>query len=323
MVDGDGTVRIRRKKGYPCISLNGQLAIIESFLSFLSYHKIGTVARPARRSTIFCVEFAGPGIAASIIRLLYEGAGTALGRKRRSALLATGLEFSGEIEPDPGPSVPPVYDMRLIKAAEVRALCERHHAYGSAGDVFTYAFGVFEEGALVAAYAWQPPPPGTADAVCPEAPQGVLALSRMVAVPSNERRLRHVSKPLRRQMLTLIDRTRWPVLVTYSDEGLGHSGHVYKCSGWTSTERAERVYYLDAEDRRASFTTSDKDRPARGLRRGGTTILQRWEHWICEQGQAGDWMRSQGWRRVEVPGKVWRSGNQAFTYVRSGTPREP
>jgi len=78
---------------------------------------------------------------------------------------------------------------------------------------------------VVAAYAWQPPPPGASRAVCPEAPEGVLALSRMVAVPRDERRLQHVSTPLRRQMRVLIDRGRWPVLVTYSDEGQGHTGN--------------------------------------------------------------------------------------------------
>lgn len=34
-----------------------------------------------------------------------------------------------------------------------------------------------------------------------------------------------VSKPLRRQMRVEIDRGRWPVLITYSDEGQGHTGH--------------------------------------------------------------------------------------------------
>src|SRR6266513_1557813 len=120
------------------------------------------------------------------------------------------------------------YTMRRVTLEEVRDLCVRFHGYGSAGASATYAFGVFEGDTLVAAYSWQPPQPGTARAICPEAPQGVLALSRMVAVPTETRTLNHVSKPLRRQMRREIDRTRWPVLVTYSDEGQGHTGHVYK-----------------------------------------------------------------------------------------------
>lgn len=127
------------------------------------------------------------------------------------------------------------YVMRRITLGEVRDLCTRFHAYGSAGMIATYAFGVFEDNILVAAYAWQPPPPGAAKAVCPEAPEGVLSLSRMVAVPRENRVLNHVSKPLRRQMKKEIDRTRWPVLITFSDEGQGHTGYTYQCSGWHKT----------------------------------------------------------------------------------------
>ena len=58
--------------------------------------------------------------------------------------------------------IAPAYDLRPCTLADVRALCAAHHGYGSAGNVAVYAFGVFEGGRLVAAYAWQPPPPGAA-----------------------------------------------------------------------------------------------------------------------------------------------------------------
>lgn len=208
----------------------------------------------------------------------------------------------------------PSYDMRPIPLSEVQKLCERFHGYGGAGGSATYAFGVYERRKVIAAYAWQPPPPGAAKHICPEAPQGVLALSRMVAVPKSKRELNHVSKPLRRQM-KLIDRGRWPVLVTYSDEGQGHTGHVYKCSGWTPTERRRNPYYIDADGKRASSYSNGKT-GHRDLTRGGYTTLQRWESWACPQGQAAIWMRKHGWRRVPIVGKVWRSGNPAYRYVK-------
>ena len=86
----------------------------------------------------------------------------------------------------------------------------------------------------------------------------MLALSRMVAVPREKRELRHISKPLRVQMRRRIDRTRWPVLVTYSDEGQGHTGHVYKCSGWQATERTRRPTFEDAQGRRQSSYSNGK-----------------------------------------------------------------
>lgn len=205
------------------------------------------------------------------------------------------------------------YDLREVPLSCVRALCERFHGYGSAGNASVYAFGVWEGNEMIAGYAWQPPPPGAARAVCPEAPQGVLALSRMVAVPRDQRRLNHVSRPLRRQMRRLIDRTRWPVLLTYSDEGQGHTGHVYKCSGWEETTRESRPYFVDGNGRRASSYSNGRH-GSRALQRGGTTTIQRWEHWACGRGEAADWMTQHGWQRVPIPGKRWRSGNQAFTY---------
>jgi hypothetical protein len=207
-------------------------------------------------------------------------------------------------------------DLRLIALDDVRDLCERFHGYGSAGGAAVYSFGVFEENNLVAAYTWQPPPPGAARAVCPEAPQGVLALSRMVAVPKTERRLKHVSKPLQVQMKRRIDRTRWPVLLTYSDEGQGHTGYVYKCSGWEATVRSKRPFFVDKDGKRAS-SYSNGAHGGRDLTRGGHTFIQRWEHWVCSRGDAGQWLEYHGWERVPVEGRTWRSGNQAFKYVRS------
>lgn len=72
----------------------------------------------------------------------------------------------------------PAFDLRSCALDDVRALCARHHGYGSASDVAVYAFGVYEDGRIVAAYAWQPPPPGAARAVCPECPDRVAARAR-------------------------------------------------------------------------------------------------------------------------------------------------
>lgn len=236
------------------------------------------------------------------------------------------------------------FDLRQAPLDAVRALCEQHHGYQSAGGLATYCFGVYEtpaddrdcncfvpalEGAgqhssgcvavrpyLVAGYTWQPPSPGASTSVCPEAPHAVLALSRMVAVPKPERQLKHVSKPLLAQMNERIDRSRWPVLVTYSDEGQGHTGYVYQCSGWEKTSRARVKTYVDAEGRRVSPYSNGEYAKRAGVTRSGYTFIQRWEHWVCERGYANNWLQTHGWERVEIKGKRWRSGNQAFRYER-------
>lgn len=197
----------------------------------------------------------------------------------------------------------------------VRTLCVAHHGYASAGDVAVYAWAVIEPSGPVAAFAWQPPPPGAAVSVCREAPPGVLALSRMVAVPREERALRHISKPLRVQMRRLIDRTRWPVLVTYSDEGQGHTGHVYKCSGWEKTSR-KRVPVMTTKSGARASRYSNGRTGGRALVHAGFTWVQRWEHWACARGEAAEWMAAHGWRRVPT-GRVYRSGAPAFRWEQS------
>ena len=209
----------------------------------------------------------------------------------------------------------PAYDLRPATRADVLSLFETYHGYKSLSASMTYCFAVFEDGKAIAAFAWQPPPPGAAKAVCPEAPQGVLSLSRMVAVDRANRRLKHISKPLRRQMSHMIDRTRWPVLVTYSDEGQGHNGFVYECSGWARTLRSKRPISEDATGARRSSYSNGKH-GTRELTRVGFTWIQRWEQRVCPSGFAALWMSSHGWKQTAIPGKTWKNGKQAHTYVR-------
>lgn len=144
---------------------------------------------------------------------------------------------------------------------------------------------------------------------------GSLSLSRMVAVEKDERDLKHIGKPLRRQMNHMIDRTRWPVLVTYSDEGQGHNGFVYQCSGWTPTTRRKSYISENTDGARCSSYSNGKS-GKRDLVRNGHTWIQRWESRICDIGQALTWMTDHGWQRVAIPGKRWANGKQAHAYVR-------
>lgn len=210
------------------------------------------------------------------------------------------------------------YDLRTCNIADVRPLFNRYHGYGDAGGTSTYCFAVFEQGVPIAAYVWQPPAFGAAKSVCKEAPYGVLALSRMVAVPRSERQLQRISIPLREQF-KLIDRGRWPVLITYSDEGQGHNGWVYRCARMKATKRSRVPFYVDGNGIRRSALNNGKH-STEGLYFGGHTVIQRWEHWACQPGVADCHMWLAGWRREPIPGKVWRSGRQAHRIVPSPEP---
>ena len=136
----------------------------------------------------------------------------------------------------------------------------------------------------------------------------------MVAVDRADRALRHVSRPLRRQMRTLIDRGRWPVLVTYSDIGQGHTGHVYKCSGWQKTTIRKAGTLTDSAGARVSAYSGGTMRDTDGLKRG-VTHIQRWEHWACERGRALEFMTDAGWRKTAT-GKTWDNGNPRHAWVK-------
>lgn len=192
------------------------------------------------------------------------------------------------------------------------ALVERFHAYQSLSNTGQF-WGCVEVGEVVAAFAWQPPPPGVAKALAPAMPAGVLALSRMVATPRDDRDW-HLSKPLRWLMRRGIDRTRWPVLVTFADTSVGHSGHVYVCSGWQPDGESARPIYEDAEGRRVSTYSAGKH-SRRGLRRVGTAVLRRFVHRICAAGAEREYMEAGGWRRVPT-GRRWRNGKAAMTWVK-------
>lgn len=203
-------------------------------------------------------------------------------------------------------------DLHLCALEEVTNLFEAFHGYKGTGNSATYCFGVFEDDRAVAAFLWQPPPVGAAKALS-SAPggAGVLSLSRMVAVPKSDRHLRHISKPLKRQM-RLIDRGRWPVLVTYSDASLGHTGHVYLCSGWQKDGTSRRPVYETEGVRRSSYSNGKHTHA--GKTRVGTTTLTRWVHRVTPHGSEAAWLASHGWERVPVPGRTWASGNPAYTW---------
>src|SRR3990167_8974993 len=206
-----------------------------------------------------------------------------------------------------------MFTQKQVPLATVTHLFQEYHGYHSIGGVATYCFGVYEGEKLVAAYAWNPPPPGACLSVCPECPSSVLALTRMVAVPKKERELKHISKPLMRQMKGLIDRRRWPVLITYSDEGQGHTGYVYQCSGWTRTKRERRKTCTIDGSRVSLYSNGSMVKRERAVY--GYTTIQRWEHWATPSGTVSQFMIEGGWMRVPS-NKVSKSGNMAFSWCK-------
>ena len=137
-----------------------------------------------------------------------------------------------------------------------------HYAKGSP-NTSTYRFGLYRvvdyplTGEAFGVSMWIPPTKNAALTVN-ENWQGVLSLSRFVIdpeVPANG-----ASFLLRRSM-DAIDMERWPTLLTYADTAQGHTGAIYKATGW------REIGEVPAGD-----TWVDARGAQCGRKRGGTTL---------------------------------------------------
>lgn len=136
----------------------------------------------------------------------------------------------------------------------------------------------------------------------------------MVAIPKEERDWQ-ISKPLLWIVRHGLDRGRWPVLLTFSDAGAGHQGIAYMASRWKRERTTTSGVYEDDDGvRRSPYVRGG--RRVEGLTRKGFTEITAWTHRACPFGTEAEWIAAHGWRRVAVPGKVWRSGAPAFTWTK-------
>ena len=93
---------------------------------------------------------------------------------------------------------------------------------------------------------WIPPTRSAAEATYPQNWQGVLALSRLVVAPGVPK---NAASFLLGGAMRLIDRSRWPCLVTYADEWRRHTGGIYKATNWqyVGLTQPQPVWVLDGK----------------------------------------------------------------------------
>lgn len=135
-------------------------------------------------------------------------------------------------------------DMRVAE----RMVAAEHYAAGAA-NTSTYLHGLFREGDIFDEQCqgvawWIPPTKSAALATFPSNWEGVLALSRLVILPGVPP---NACTFLLSRSRALINASRWPCLVTYADEGQGHTGAIYKADNWTyvGKTRPERMYSIN------------------------------------------------------------------------------
>ena len=138
------------------------------------------------------------------------------------------------------------WEVRTVNLERAAELVQDFHYSAGAANTATYRHGLFPVGSAfervcVGVAWWIPPTRSAAEATHPDNWQGVLALSRLAIEPTAPR---IAASFLMAGSMRLIDRKRWPCLVTYADTWRGHSGAIYRATNWTyaGMTKPERTY---------------------------------------------------------------------------------
>jgi hypothetical protein len=140
------------------------------------------------------------------------------------------------------------WEVRPVSPAIGRSLVEAYHYAGGASNTATYLHGLFRkefslDDRCFGVAWWIPPTKSAALATYPADWRGVLCLSRLVLDP---RVPQNGASFLLARSRKLIDRERWPALVTYADEWRGHTGQIYRADNWDyiGKTKPERTYVI-------------------------------------------------------------------------------
>jgi hypothetical protein len=123
------------------------------------------------------------------------------------------------------------WEVRTVPLSTCQEITVQHHYAQGGSNTATYRHGLFHVGSDVCQGIawWIPPTKSAALATYPTNWYGVLSLSRLVILPGVPK---NACSFLLGQSIKLIDRARWPCLVTYADTWQGHTGGIYKATNW-------------------------------------------------------------------------------------------
>ena len=126
------------------------------------------------------------------------------------------------------------YEVRDVPISVAHLLVNLFHYARGGPNTAVYLHGLMPAGSVlltdcVGVAWWIPPTRSAAEATYPADWQGVLSLSRLVVAPEAPK---NAASFLLGGSMRLIDRQRWPCLVTYADTAQGHTGAIYRATNW-------------------------------------------------------------------------------------------
>ena len=129
------------------------------------------------------------------------------------------------------------YAVRDAPKPEARAFIVAQHYSKGCSNTAVHMHGLYDNrsGDLVGVAHWLPPTRVAAESVNRDNWRRVLSLSRLAvhpSVPTNG------ASFLLGRSIRIIERgQKWVSLVTYADDFMGHTGAIYKATGWTYVGR--------------------------------------------------------------------------------------
>lgn len=154
------------------------------------------------------------------------------------------------------------YTVRDVPQSIAKDLVERYHYSGGGSLTGVYRHGLFQvydtETCLGVAW-WLPPTKVAAQSVGGDDWRSVLSLTRLVIVPGMPTNA--ASFLMGRSIRRIKQEARWRHLVTYADEGEGHTGAIYRATNWTEIGVVSRTArWVDPETGRHVSVKATKSR---------------------------------------------------------------
>ena len=170
------------------------------------------------------------------------------------------------------------WEIKSVGLDIARRIIEDEHYAKGASNTATYLHGLWRKGSIweqdcVGVAWWIPPTKSAAFATYSENWQGVLALSRLAIKPDVPK---NAATFLMAGSRKLIDRKRWPCLVTYADTWQDHIGTIYDADNWTPVgfTKPEAVWVLNG--RMISRKAGPKTRTKSEMEKLGAQMIGRY-----------------------------------------------
>ncbi len=170
------------------------------------------------------------------------------------------------------------WKVRGVTMSTVTRITRQHHYARGGSNTAVYRHGLFlkekvlfDPNCMGIAW-WLPPTKSAALATYPPNWRGVLCLSRLVIAPGVPK---NACSFLLAASMRMIDRERWPCLVTYADEWQGHYGGIYKATNWDYVGRTKPQAVWVLGDRMISRKAGPKTRTKTEMLSLGCEMLGR------------------------------------------------